>query len=96
MPDKKTKVMWYYVATEGTPDKATGWSTSVIELSGQMHNGLFKRWLQYSLQLHSNNFGLKRLLKSVIAKALEYKTILKLSKLTIHYLKPGTYKLNYQ
>ena len=45
-----------------------------------MHSEIYKK---ASLQLHSNNFGLKQfsiIVKSVIIKALEYKAILKFKK----------------
>ena len=45
---KKTEVMWYYLATEGLPER---WSASVIKMNEQMHNDAFKRRL-HSLQLH--------------------------------------------
>ena len=39
---KSTKIMWYYVATEGLPKR---WSASVIKVNGQIHNHAFKRRL---------------------------------------------------
>ena len=42
---KKTKVMWYVLATKGLPKRQ---SPSFIKVSGQMHNNAFKRRLAFS------------------------------------------------
>ena len=52
------------LATEGLPKR---WSASVIKVSGQIHSNAVEKT---SLQLHSNNFGLKQL--STIVKKFHY------------------------
>ena len=40
---QKTKVAWYVLATEGTPNNSNKTEHSVIKVSGRMHSDGFKK-----------------------------------------------------
>ena len=54
------------LVTKGLPERQ---NASFIKVSGRMHSDAFKR-APWSLQFHSNNFGLKQL--STIIKTFHY------------------------